>query len=139
MGSEIERVDTCPKCKGTGLVSGLTCKMCLGRGSIPYVQEDHRALTGIVNTTNPLSANERQVGGSHYKSADGGEEHWDRVARLKLDYFQACTTKYIERWKKKNGLEDLKKAQHYLQKYIELIEANGGKPLENTEKVDESF
>lgn len=64
------------------------------------------------------SVNSRQVGGVHYKT--GGEEHWDRVDRLGLDYFQGQITKYVERWKKKNGLEDLKKAQHFLEKYIEL-------------------
>jgi len=63
-------------------------------------------------------ANKRQVGGTHYKV--GGEEHWDRVHRLQLDYFQAQITKYVERWKKKNGVEDLRKAQHFLEKYIEL-------------------
>ena len=66
-------------------------------------------------------ANKIQIGGDHYKAADGkGEEHWDRVSRLKLDYFQACITKYVERCWKKNGLQDLQKAQHFLQKYIEL-------------------
>jgi hypothetical protein len=63
-------------------------------------------------------ANSRQVGGNHYKH--GGEEHWDRVCRLGLDYFQAQITKYIERCKLKNGIEDLKKARHFLDKYIEL-------------------
>lgn len=67
-----------------------------------------------------MTANERQVGGDHYKQADGGEEHWDRVHRLGLDYFQANITKYVERWKLKNGIEDLHKARHYLDKYIEL-------------------
>ncbi len=67
-----------------------------------------------------MSANERQVAGSHYKT--GGEEHWDRVARLGLDYFQAQITKYVERWRKKNGIEDLRKAQHFLEKYIEVEE-----------------
>lgn len=71
--------------------------------------------------TQTTSANERQVGGSHYKT--GGEEHWDRVARLGLDYFQGQITKYVERWKKKNGLEDLKKARHFLDKYIEIESA----------------
>lgn len=66
-------------------------------------------------------ANDRQVGGDHYKT--GGEEHWDRVARLRLDYFQGQITKYVERWKRKNGIEDLKKARHFLDKYIELAEA----------------
>lgn len=65
-------------------------------------------------------ANARQVGGDHYKT--GGEEHWDRVARLGLDYFQAQVTKYVERCWRKNGIEDLKKARHFLDKYIELQE-----------------
>lgn len=68
-----------------------------------------------------MSANNRQVGGDHYKT--GGEEHWDRVARLGLDYFQGQITKYVERWKKKGGVQDLHKARHFLDKYIELAEA----------------
>lgn len=63
------------------------------------------------------SANERQVGGTHYTSEI---QHWDYVAANKLDYFQGQITKYITRWKKKNGVEDLKKARHFLDKYIEL-------------------
>lgn len=63
-------------------------------------------------------ANQIQVGGTHYKT--NGEEHWDRVNRLGLDYFQAQVTKYVERCWKKNGVEDLKKARHFLDKYIEL-------------------
>lgn len=65
-----------------------------------------------------MAANERQVGGGHYKT--GGEEHWDRVHRLGLDYMQGQITKYVERWKSKNGVQDLEKAQHFLEKYIEL-------------------
>jgi hypothetical protein len=72
-------------------------------------------------------ANSRQVGGNHYKT--GGEEHWDRVNRLQLDYFQGQITKYVERWKKKNGVEDLKKARHFLDKYIEIAEANSSATL----------
>jgi methyl coenzyme M reductase subunit C-like uncharacterized protein (methanogenesis marker protein 7) len=64
------------------------------------------------------TANDRQVGGTHYKT--GGEEHWDRVHRLGLDYFQGQITKYVERWRNKNGVEDLRKARHFLDKYIEL-------------------
>lgn len=68
-----------------------------------------------------MAANERQVGGGHYKV--GGEEHWDRVNRLELDYFQAQITKYVERWKAKGGIQDLEKASHFLEKYIELEKA----------------
>lgn len=68
-----------------------------------------------------MSANDKQVGGSHYN--DGlPMQHWDLVALFKLDYFQGNITKYIFRWRKKNGVEDLRKAMHYLEKYIELAE-----------------
>ena len=79
-----------------------------------------------------LPANSRQVGGDHYKQGDGGEEHWDRVYRLGLDYFQACVTKYVERWRLKGGLQDLHKARHFLDKYIELMT----RQMEQTEKTN---
>jgi hypothetical protein len=69
-----------------------------------------------------MAANDRQVGGTHYKNGGEAEEHWDRVDRLGLDYFQACITKYVERWKLKGGIQDLEKARHYLDKYIELAD-----------------
>lgn len=71
-------------------------------------------------------ANKRQVGGEHYSAGDK-PQHWDIVAMHDLDYFQGQITKYVMRWKKKNGLQDLHKAAHFLQKYIEL---NSPKPQE---------
>lgn len=69
-----------------------------------------------------MSANERQVGGNHYKR--GGEEHWDRVHRLGLNYWQAAATKYIERcYLKGHAVQDLQKAVHYLEKLIEIEQA----------------
>lgn len=63
------------------------------------------------------TANQRQVGGRHYKTQI---EHWDWAAANDLDYFQGAITKYVARWKKKDGIQDLEKAAHYLQKYLEL-------------------
>jgi hypothetical protein len=54
-----------------------------------------------------MTANERQVEGDHYKTSI---EHWDWVYANDLDYFQGQITKYIFRWKKKNGLKDLQKS-----------------------------
>lgn len=68
-----------------------------------------------------MGANDRQVGGSHY--ARSGLQHWDVVVHFELDYFAGQITRYLFRWKKKGGIEDLRKAQHYLEKYIELEEA----------------
>ncbi len=70
-----------------------------------------------------MAANRKQVGGTHYKVV--GEEHWDRVDKLDLDYFQGQITKYVERWREKNGVEDLEKARHFLEKYIELARTEG--------------
>lgn len=65
-----------------------------------------------------MAANEKQVGGDHYKT--GGLEHWDMVVHFKLDYFQGQITKYVMRWRDKGGISDLEKASHFLQKYIEV-------------------
>jgi hypothetical protein len=66
-----------------------------------------------------MEANEVQVAGDHYKK-HGELQHWDVVNHFELDYFQGQITRYVFRWKDKNGIEDLHKAAHYLQKYIEL-------------------
>lgn len=63
-------------------------------------------------------ANKTQVGGSHYHKAQ--IQHWDFAASQNFDYFQGQVTKYVTRWKEKNGLQDLEKAMHFLQKYIEV-------------------
>ena len=69
------------------------------------------------------SANTRQVGGKHYNSQ---YQHWDFAHEAFGDgYFQGQITKYVFRWRKKNGLEDLNKAAHFLQKLIELRTAQG--------------
>ena len=75
-----------------------------------------------------MSANERQVGGDHYRRK-GTIQHWDFAAARNYDYFQGQITKYVDRWKEKNGIEDLEKGLHFLEKYIEteklkLREAN---------------
>ena len=66
-------------------------------------------------------ANKIQIGGDHYHN--GGEQHWDRVWRLHgAGYFVGCITKYVERYQDKNGVQDLQKARHFLDKLIELTE-----------------
>jgi hypothetical protein len=84
------------------------------------------------------TANNTQVGGEHYKQhgGTGQEQHWDRAARLGLDYFQSAATKYIERCWDKNGIQDLEKAVHYLQKYIELSREAGRMGAEERKRAD---
>ena len=73
-------------------------------------------LKGIVTR-----ANEQQVGGAHY--AVKAIQPWDFIIANNIGYLEGNIIKYISRWKDKGGVEDLKKAQHYLQK---LIEISGG-------------
>ena len=67
-----------------------------------------------------MSANDKQVGGTHYAKVI---QHWDFVLANDIPYMEAQIIKYVFRWKEKNGIEDLKKAQHFLEKLIEFEEA----------------
>ena len=67
------------------------------------------------------NANQTQVGGTQYKSK--AIQPWDYIAANELGYFEGNIVKYVSRWKDKGGLDDLRKARHYLDKLIELREA----------------
>jgi hypothetical protein len=72
-------------------------------------------------TKKATSANDVQVGGAHYK----GRVHqpWDVILEWNLGFLDGNVVKYLARWRDKGGVEDLKKARHYLDK---LIETEGG-------------
>lgn len=65
-----------------------------------------------------MNANEKQVGGNHYSAK--AVQPWDYITSNNLGYLEGNVVKYVSRWKEKNGLEDLLKAKHYLEKLIEL-------------------
>jgi len=67
-----------------------------------------------------IRANEQQVGGAHY--ADKAIQPWDYIVANNLGYLEGNVVKYVSRWKDKGGVEDLKKAQHYLAKLLELYD-----------------
>ena len=65
-----------------------------------------------------MSANDKQISGSHYKL--NSIQPWDYVAANNLGYFEGSAIKYITRWRNKGGIADLQKAIHFLEKLIEL-------------------
>lgn len=72
------------------------------------------------------TANDAQVGGNHYKDIqiecpNCGKhiQPWDFFGMM--PYLVGCIFKYVLRYKEKNGLEDLKKARHYLDKLMEKV------------------
>lgn len=62
----------------------------------------------------------RQVGGNHY--LDMPIQPFDIIEANGLGFFQGNIIKYVMRYPKKNGLEDLRKAQHCLERLIEIEE-----------------
>ncbi len=67
------------------------------------------------NSTSP--AKEKQVGGGHYK--DYAIQPLDYILANNIPWCEANVIKYVTRWRSKNGVEDLKKARHYLDLLIE--------------------
>lgn len=65
-----------------------------------------------------MSANDTQCGGSHYKKQ--AIQPWDYIVANNLGYLEGNVVKYVSRWRDKGGVEDLRKARHYLDKLIEL-------------------
>jgi hypothetical protein len=72
-----------------------------------------------------MSANDKQISGNHYQT---NVQPWDFIIANNLSYLEGNIVKYISRYKRKNGIDDLLKAQHYLDKLIEVTkDANLGK------------
>lgn len=70
----------------------------------------------------PLSANAIQIGGSHYKNDE--IQIWDFIIVNGIPYMEGNIIKYVARWRAKGGIEDLKKARHYMDKLIEVETEN---------------
>jgi hypothetical protein len=67
-----------------------------------------------------MSANDKQINGDHYR---GAIQTWDYIVANDLGFLEGNVIKYVTRFRKKNGVQDLLKAQHYLQKLIEVENA----------------
>ena len=65
----------------------------------------------------------KQVGGTHYNRLT--IQPWDVIESWEgeigfASYLRGNILKYLARYRSKNGVEDLQKASHYLEKLIEL-------------------
>jgi len=97
--------------------------------STPIVDEcEHRETHDMVDDTVPpnvpflltekvIPASEVQVGGRHY--ADMPVQPAYFIHANSIPYIEGAVIKYICRWRTKNGIEDLRKARHYIDLLIE--------------------
>ena len=58
-----------------------------------------------------------QIGGSHYKSLK--IQPLEYALQNNLVIWEHAVVKYVSRWKTKGGIEDLRKARHYIDILIE--------------------
>jgi len=78
-------------------------------------REDVKPVVQQVTTVTP---NDVQFGGTHYKEQD--IQPWDAIHAWGLGFFSGNVVKYVARHNQKGGVDDLRKARHYLDKLIEL-------------------
>jgi hypothetical protein len=69
-----------------------------------------------------MKAIDQQIGGDHYK-------YWEIqpvefIMKNNIPFCEANAIKYLCRWRKKGGIDDLRKAKHYIDLLIEA--ENGG-------------
>ena len=65
-------------------------------------------------------ATNKQIGGNHYKSFTIPPIEF--ISKNNLSFIQGCIIKYICRFDKKNGVEDLDKIIHYCELQKELLQ-----------------
>ena len=59
-----------------------------------------------------------QVGGDHYKNKP--IQPVEYIVKNNIGFCEGNVIKYVTRWKSKNGIDDLKKAKHYIDLLIQL-------------------
>lgn len=61
---------------------------------------------------------DKQVGGSHYK--DMVIQPVEFIHKNGIGFCEGSAIKYLCRWRKKNGIQDLMKARHFIDLLIEM-------------------
>jgi hypothetical protein len=69
-----------------------------------------------------MAALDVQEGGNHYKEMK--IQPVEYIMANGLGFVEGNVVKYVSRWQKKGGVEDLKKARHFLDLLIEYEEKN---------------
>ena len=65
-----------------------------------------------------MSALTKQVAGTHYKQMQ--IQPVEFIHANQIPYCEANAIKYLCRWRNKNGIDDLRKAIHYIELLIEM-------------------
>ena len=72
-----------------------------------------------VNMFDEAKPQNKKIGGYHYMYFD--IQPYEFISKNNLSFIQGCVIKYICRFDKKNGVEDLDKIIHYCELQKELL------------------
>ena len=96
------------------------CDACQGAHMPTFRRCKRRSLTEMVadlNEAEPARAIDLQEGGDHYKAMR--IQPFEYIHANGIPFAEGCVIKYVSRWRAKGGVEDLKKARHFLDLLIE--------------------
>ena len=81
--------------------------------------QSKKTYEGTFETPKPqhIEASKVQIGGSHYKEMK--IQPLEFILANSLGFCEGNAIKYLCRWRTKGGLEDLKKAKHYIDLLLE--------------------
>jgi hypothetical protein len=65
-----------------------------------------------------MSALDTQVGGAHYKEL--AIQPVEYIHKNNIPFIEGSVIKYVTRWRSKGGVDDLRKAKHFLDLLIEM-------------------
>lgn len=122
----------CPACEGSSLFLGDSGHVTCSSAGCPEPTAADRLLHGDLglehlapppprNVIAPGEVGEVGKPPQHYAGA-GGLQPFRIIDAFGLDFYEGSALKYLLRWRRKNGIEDLKKAIHYIQEVIERAE-----------------
>lgn len=64
-----------------------------------------------------MSALKEQVAGTHYKSM--AIQPFEYIHKNGIGFAEGSVIKYVSRWRSKGGIDDLRKARHFIDLLIE--------------------
>jgi hypothetical protein len=89
-------------------------------GDIPEREEARRKWGMVPGNVPSGKASETQIGGDHY--AKLAIQPFEYITANSIPYAEGCAIKYLTRWRDKGGIEDLRKASHFIDMLIEREE-----------------
>lgn len=88
--------------------------------SKPFTPRPFKGMAHLFTPAKPAGASalDVQAGGDHYKKL--AVQPIEYIHANGIPFAEGSVIKYVTRWRDKGGIEDLKKARHFLDLLIEL-------------------